>query len=375
MLKGNESLVEKVLGIINDAIQRRYETKKNNLNENNMGSEQYQQAINTIGIEKSHEENLLKLNNDKVQLEKFLSNLYNDFLKECTEIQENIQPAVVEKIFLNLIKELVSAKLKIYDASFSPTVKEKISLIEYIAHEEMKKLIWTQAQKEFVDELGKNMELIFLPLLENSPLQKINLYSKEGMLQAYKSGGIMMTKFAPAIIYEKLSNDFGKLFFSQHNNPSAESYERDYALSIVMWCAISSQYVTYANTQSIDVYLPEGEIIPSSIFWNYELQILKLTNTINQNCEIKFHQLNASAKQEIALRKNEIEQICYDDKNWETVDFNQLTFSGSKVNNKNISVEDLKKYALRWKKKALVFSKKKKSLHTNKPSNSKSKKP
>ncbi len=420
---------DRVLAVINEELDARYVQKKNELDKKGLDSNTYQQEIIKLENERKEALSLIDIDYPVDEINGYLLEFYDDFFYECLSLKPELDPRVVEKMFFSLLKEIYHAKLNLFDIRTNTDPRTQPALVQQLQHEGKQRVIWTQAQEELVSKLRTTLASVFHPLTEGQLQQKINLYTKEGGNRAESSGAIMSTHYPPAAVFDNISDFIDELFFSHSFDSTRSHYQMDYGLRVAIWSAISAEYVTNVNAQDVDVYLPEGELTTSSIFWNYELMMIKLLQSEpNKKAnKINFYQLTPEAKENVKQINKKIEEfnkelkdtralieplaalssltpdqtqelasltekkydlkskissleheksaLCALENSWERVFLNALKFKGLKVKDKELTVADLKKLARRWKENVqkIGIEKREKGVHFS-PENPRAKK-
>jgi len=374
--------------IIQDAIEMvddRFISKKSFLDEKGLDSQAYYDALDILNDEKKRDFALIHIYSDNIDmmedsqntLKEYLEDFANDFYSFFQEyyMDGDLGDEEILDMFSKIFNEFIITKFKIADNEHEKEIPKKISVYNRVEHENQDRIIWTQAHDELTTHFREQLNIIFAPLLQKKQ-SKVNFYFKEGANRAVEGGGILSENHFPMILYENLSSYFEDLFFFS-------SYEDSKTFENIIWSVFSQQYAQNKDNQDIDIYLPEGEITTSSIFWNFELNITRLMNNDDEKFnKINFHQLTHESKQELQNIKTELKHIeallkkhsetierlevlkkieytpeidqqykavtpemeklnkkwykldhkksiiCGDEKNWEPVDFESLKFSG-----------------------------------------------
>jgi hypothetical protein len=371
-----------VMDEIEDLVYQRYTQRLESLENQNLSPDEYDREKLKLEDAATIELNLV----DYTFPEDFFYDFFHDFHEECSNFKADLTIEDIDDMFINAIMSLFKAKLEIYDSLSKTDVRQKAAFVAMVPHEKNQRIIWTEAQDKLSEALRKDFDEAFKPLLDHQEKLKINLYTKHGSIQADEQ--TMVDQHAPSAIIENLSRYYSYFLERDVSDKSSEMYPVDYGLNILKWNALSAQYALNANEKDIDVYLPDGEIITSSIFWNYELNALRkweleadktkgniiyhrlLTpvksqvNRIMENIkslqieidnireEISQYSPHSSKadllsnnKKILKERIGELEkrkyELCASNTNWVVVPFEQLTLKGLQVHDKSMTVASL----------------------------------
>lgn len=287
------SFFDEIKKMIDEIVDQRYQNKLDAIEGN------YSEKVKAMArIQDEHKREQQLIHTDEFGKPDF-DEFYDEFTFQCLEYSPDLTDNEIKEMFFNLLKEIYLTKLKIYDAKQAggPS-SSQISRVIRVEHEANVRVVWTAAQEKATDELRERLDEIFQPMLKDLSPIKIALYTKAGSHRADATGSAMHLDHPPSAMFDEMTGYFGDLLYPHSHDPQSPEYEVDYGLSIMVWNALSIQYVRNTNGKDIDVYLPDGEITTSSIFWNYELNALKRLEMAagQKGGEIHYHVLTSEAK-------------------------------------------------------------------------------
>lgn len=240
-----------------------------------------------------------------------LYDLFYEFYTACKEINSTLSRETIIQMFNKFVSAVYLAKLEIFDTRNQKSVPMKVGHLATVVHEGKNRIIWTRAQQNAVENLRNVLDEAFRPLLENLPAPKINLWMALGSERADKLGASMTLDHPSAYIMDKLEEEYiSEVLFPAYALPSSPDYVTDLSLFTILWSALSTQYVMRFDGQDVDVFLPEGEIATSSIFWNYEFNILRKTfEALGTEGNFNFYKLTSDAQRAIKDLNHECEAL------------------------------------------------------------------
>ncbi len=391
------TLIDHLAYILEDIAEKRYDAKKKLIQAQNLNPSEYDDAIDAIEKAFTRELRLVDLRYDELYYQDF----YEEFCEICEYFKHDIKQDDLDLIYDEMIKAIYKAKLSILDSYSNPDKREQIARFEELKYEGISRFIWTPAQERFSEQLAEDLRLAFKPLLDVLEKKKINLYIKHGSIPASEGGLGMTSEYPPAYVFDALGAYFDDIFTRHSSDKSHRDYNLDYALSVLLWNALSMEYVKNANDQDVDVYLPDGTITTSSIFWNYELHSLhKMQSDADMPLRtVHYHRLKKSVKKDVdktidkltkytkelndirdklyqdqepplevqeksalTLRKHTLKDsinrlentkyaLCAEKNNWEEIQFKDVKLKGLKVQDKPMTVETMIKVGQLLKKR------------------------
>jgi hypothetical protein len=156
---------------------------------------------------------------------------------------------------------------------------------------------WTPSRQALIDKLASKFDEILKPIGGITPGERAAFWSQQGKVQAQRAG-VNLESTVAGYLLEQIGNELTSTFtpsaYKSSPTKEEESLELDSPLStatnIGIWNAISKVYAqgTEGDTH---VYLVDGSTSYQSVFWNTELQELRLMQQRGEIKEIYLHTL------------------------------------------------------------------------------------
>ncbi|MGD9591390.1 MAG: hypothetical protein AB7V32_02595 [Candidatus Berkiella sp.] len=246
---------------------------------------------------------------DKSMSLKDFFNLHYRFVRKCEEYSPTVDYVKFDDMFSQLMAVIIKLKIDIEIDSHQPLAKQSLS--KTVTKPKGTTPVWTKAKEDTMTSLRVSLDKIFSSIIANQAQRQIVLYTGDGSLAARQKYETIF-QYPPSAIYEAISDYVERLLQPDWENESSPMMSVEKVHANLIWSALSSQYVMIDNGDDVDVFLPEGQIdADSSIFWNYELNQLKMQQMAanRKGGELKYFKLNDAAILQLKHEENNIRLV------------------------------------------------------------------